>query len=86
LARVGKEDPHKIEVILADNGCGIPKENLRKLYDIFYTTKGSQGTGVGLSMAYRIVKDHGGDINVESEIGEGSRFIVSLPIWEEKKT
>jgi len=85
-ARVGKEDPHRVEVTLSDNGCGIPKENLRKLFDIFYTTKGSQGTGVGLSMAYRIVKDHNGNINVESEIGEGTKFTVSLPIWEEKKT
>jgi len=83
-ARVGKDDSHRVEVILADNGCGIPKENLKKLYDLFYTTKGSQGTGVGLSMAYRIVKDHNGDINIESEIGEGTRFTVSLPIWEEK--
>ncbi|MDH5662401.1 MAG: ATP-binding protein, partial [Elusimicrobiota bacterium] len=85
-ARVGKDDPHKVEVILTDNGCGIPKNNLRKLFDLFYTTKGSQGTGVGLSMAYRIVKDHNGDIEVESEIGEGTKFIISLPIWEEKKT
>ena len=85
-ARVGKDDPHRVEVILADNGCGIPQENLKKLFDLFYTTKGSRGTGVGLSMAYRIVKDHNGNINVESEIGKGTRFIVSLPIWEEKKT
>jgi len=85
-ARVGKDDPHRVEVILSDNGCGIPKENLKKLYDLFYTTKGSQGTGVGLSMAYRIIKDHNGDINIESEIGEGTKFTISLPIWEEKKT
>ena len=85
-AGVGKENPDRVEVILVDNGCGIPKENLRKLFDIFYTTKGSQGTGVGLSMAYRIVKDHNGDINIESEMGKGSKFTISLPIWEEKKT
>ena len=83
-ARMGKDDPHKVEVILADNGSGIPKENLRKLFNLFYTTKGSQGTGVGLSMAYRIVKDHNGDIEVESEPGKGTRFTVYLPIWEEK--
>ena len=85
-ARVGRDNPDRIEVAVADNGCGIPKENLRKLFDLFYTTKGSRGTGVGLSMAYRIVKDHNGNINVESEIGKGTRFIISLPIWEEKKT
>ncbi len=83
-ARVGKDEPHMVEVIIADNGCGIPEENLTKMFDLFYTTKGSQGTGVGLSMAYRIIKDHGGDINVESEGGKGTRFTVSLPIWKEK--
>jgi len=83
-ARVGREDPHRVEITLSDNGCGIPKENLNKLFDIFFTTKGSRGTGVGLSMAYRIVKDHSGDIDVESEVGKGSKFTVSLPIWEEK--
>jgi two-component system NtrC family sensor kinase len=83
-ARVEKDNPHTVEVTLSDNGCGIPKENLNKLFDIFFTTKGSQGTGVGLSMAYRIVKDHSGDIDVESEVGKGSKFTVSLPIWEEK--
>ncbi len=83
-ARVGEDDPHRVEVILRDNGYGIPKQNLTRLFDLFYTTKGSQGTGVGLSMAYRIVKDHNGDVNVESEVGEGTKFTVSLPIWEEK--
>jgi signal transduction histidine kinase len=83
-ARVGRDDPHRIEVTLSDNGCGIPKENLNRLFDIFFTTKGPQGTGVGLSMAYMIVKDHNGDIDVESEVGKGSKFTVLLPIWEDK--
>ncbi|MCJ7646821.1 ATP-binding protein [bacterium] len=83
-ARVGKENPDKVEITISDNGRGIPKENLKKIFDIFFTTKGSQGTGVGLSMAYRIIKDHNGDINIESEVGKGTRFTVSLPIWEEK--
>jgi len=83
-ARVGEEDPHKVKVIIADNGCGIPEENIKKLFDLFYTTKGSQGTGVGLSMAYRIIKDHNGDINVDSEVGKGTKFTISLPIWEKK--
>jgi signal transduction histidine kinase len=81
---VKSEDGRKVEVALSDNGCGIPEENLRKLFDIFFTTKGPQGTGMGLSMAYRIIKDHNGDIKVESEVGKGTKFTVSLPIWEEK--
>jgi len=83
-ARIGKDNPDKVEVTVSDNGCGISKENLNRLFDIFFTTKGPQGTGVGLSMAYRIVKDHNGDINVESEVGKGSKFTVLLPIWEDK--
>ncbi|MEE9315808.1 MAG: ATP-binding protein, partial [bacterium] len=85
-ARVGSDNPDRIEVAVADNGCGIPQENLKKLFDLFFTTKGPQGTGMGLSMAYRIIKDLNGDIDIESEVGEGTKFTISLPIWEEKKT
>ncbi|NIN92582.1 GAF domain-containing protein [bacterium] len=83
-AKVGQENPDKVEITISDNGCGIPKENLRRLFDLFYTTKGSQGTGVGLSIAYQIIKDHNGAVNVESELGKGTKFTVCLPIWEEK--
>jgi signal transduction histidine kinase len=83
-ARVAKENPDRLEIAISDNGRGIPKENLKKIFDIFFTTKGSQGTGVGLSMAYQIIKDHNGNINIESEVGKGTRFTVSLPVWEEK--
>jgi len=83
-ARVASENPDRIEVTLTDNGRGIPKESLKKIFDIFFTTKGPQGTGVGLSMAYRIIEDRNGDIRVESEVGKGTTFTVSLPIWEEK--
>jgi len=83
-ARVAKENPDRLEIAISDNGRGIPKENLKKIFDIFFTTKGSQGTGVGLSMASQIIKDHNGNINIESEVGKGTRFTVSLPIWEEK--
>jgi len=83
-AKVGNEDPHRVEVNLSDTGCGIPKENLNKLFGVFFTTKWPQGTGMGLSLAYRIIKDHGGNIAVQSEVGKGTKFTVFLPIWEEK--
>ena len=83
-ARVGRENPRTVEVAISDSGRGIPKENMKKLFDVFFTTKGPQGTGMGLSLAHRIIKDHNGNINVESEVGKGTRFIISLPIWEEK--
>jgi len=83
-ARVGVEIPDRLEITVSDNGRGIPKENLNKIFDLFFTTKGPQGTGVGLSMAYRIIKDHNGEIAVESEVGKGTKFTVSLPIWAER--
>ena len=83
-ARVAKENPDRLEIAISDNGRGIPKENLKKMFDLFFTTKGSQGTGVGLSMAYQIIKDHNGNIDVESEVGKGTKFTIFLPIWEEK--
>jgi len=83
-ARVANENPSIVEVVLADNGRGITKENMKKVFDIFFTTKGPQGTGMGLTLAYRIIKDHGGDIAVESEVGKGTTFTISLPIWQEK--
>ena len=67
-----------VEVELADTGPGIPKEALGRIFDPFFTTK-EKGTGLGLSVVYGIVKRHGGDIQVDSEVGKGTRFIVRLP-------
>jgi len=68
-----------VEVSFEDTGVGIPKENLRKLFTPFFTTK-AQGMGVGLAICKRFVELHGGSIMVESEEGEGSVFTVKLPI------
>jgi len=70
-----------IEITIADTGCGIPPENLDKLFDPFFTTKATgQGTGLGLSVSFGIVKRHGGNIRVQSELGKGSRFFIWLAI------
>jgi two-component system, NtrC family, sensor kinase len=71
-----------VEITIGDNGCGIPAENLEKIYDPFFTTKVvGRGTGQGLAIARSIVVDkHGGDIRVESEVGAGTRFVLQLPI------
>ncbi|SHJ57662.1 PAS domain S-box-containing protein [Desulfatibacillum alkenivorans DSM 16219] len=70
-----------IYIDLADTGVGIPEENLSKIFDTFFTTKGSvQGVGLGLSVCYGFIRDHGGDIKVSSVPGEGTTFTVSLPI------
>jgi signal transduction histidine kinase len=64
-----------------DNGCGIRPEHLAHLFEPFFTTKPvGQGTGLGLSVSYGIVRDHGGSIEVESEVGRGSTFRVRLPL------
>jgi len=71
----------KIEIKVKDNGNGISQKILDKIFQPFFTTKPTgQGTGLGLSLAYDIVKAHGGDIIVESKEGGGSEFIVQLPI------
>ncbi|HHX51421.1 MAG TPA: two-component sensor histidine kinase, partial [Clostridia bacterium] len=69
----------KARIIVADNGCGMPREVLEKVFTPFYTTK-ETGTGLGLSIVYRIVKNHGGDIDIESEPGAGTTFTISLPL------
>jgi len=69
-------------ICVRDNGCGVPEENLTKLYDPFFTTKEvGRGTGQGLAISHSIVVDkHGGEINVSSRVGVGTEFIVRLPI------
>jgi signal transduction histidine kinase len=69
-----------IELTVKDNGNGIPQKILDKIFQPFFTTKPTgQGTGLGLSLAYDIIKAHGGDIKVETKEGEGSEFRIYLP-------
>jgi two-component system, NtrC family, sensor kinase len=68
-------------VEVGDTGSGIPSEQLSRIYDPFFTTKSlGQGTGLGLSITYGIVREHEGTITVESTVGQGTRFVVSLPL------
>jgi signal transduction histidine kinase len=68
-----------IEIKVNDNGNGIPQKILDKIFQPFFTTKPTgQGTGLGLSLSYDIVKAHGGELKVETKEGEGSTFIISL--------
>ncbi|TMH99259.1 MAG: ATPase [Betaproteobacteria bacterium] len=71
----------EIWIRFEDTGCGIPKEHLHRIFEPFFTTKPvGQGTGLGLSVSYSIVRRHGGSIEVESEVGRGSRFTIRLPV------
>jgi two-component system NtrC family sensor kinase len=70
-----------VEMAIIDTGCGIPAQNLKRVFDPFFTSKEvGKGTGLGLSVSHGIVKAHGGAIEVESKVGEGSTFSVYLPI------
>jgi signal transduction histidine kinase len=71
----------KIEIRVKDNGKGIPQRILDKIFQPFFTTKPTgQGTGLGLSLSYDIIKAHGGELKVETKEGEGSEFVVLLPM------
>jgi nitrogen-specific signal transduction histidine kinase len=71
----------KIEIRVSDNGNGIPQQILAKIFQPFFTTKPTgQGTGLGLSLSYDIVKAHGGDIKVETKEGEFTKFIIQIPV------
>ena len=83
---VTKKLNNKIEIRVSDNGPGIPQNIIDKIFQPFFTTKPTgQGTGLGLSLSYDIIKAHGGEISagsggtVETKDGEGSEFIIQLP-------
>jgi len=77
---LGDLGANNVVISVSDNGPGIPKEILDKIFQPFFTTKPTgQGTGLGLSLSYDIVKAHGGELNVETKEGEGSIFIIQLP-------
>jgi len=71
----------QVEIEISDTGVGIPKQNLPKIFDPFFTTKKvGKGTGLGLNMAYNIIKKHKGTIDVESEVGKGTIFTIRIPV------
>jgi two-component system NtrC family sensor kinase len=71
----------KVQVVVKDNGDGVPQKVLDKIFQPFFTTKpAGQGTGLGLSLSYDIVKAHGGDLDVKTRQGEGAEFIVTIPV------
>lgn len=70
-----------VEISIADSGHGIAPEHLERIFEPFFTTRSvGQGMGMGLAVAYHVIKRHGGDISVESEVGQGAKFTVRLPV------
>ncbi len=75
-----------LEISITDTGIGIPEESKKKIFDPFFTTKRmGDGTGLGLSICEKIVRDHSGRLEVKSEVGKGSTFLVLLPVYEGKE-
>ena len=70
---------NKLNIVVTDNGTGIGKENLEHIFDVFFSTKGSKGTGLGLAVTKKIINEHLGKITVHSELGKGSMFTITLP-------
>ena len=74
-----------VEITIRDTGTGIPKENIKNIFQPFFTTK-EEGTGLGLAISYGIIKEHNGNIEVESEVGQGTTFRIFLPVGTPPET
>jgi PAS domain S-box-containing protein len=82
LVRAAREDD-SVVIELSDTGKGIDKEEIDKIFDPFFTTKGPKATGLGMSVSYGIIKQHGGTISVNSVKGEKTTFTISFPLYED---
>jgi signal transduction histidine kinase len=81
-----KTDEPFVRLDISDSGCGIPPENLKHIFEPFFSTKTNQGgTGLGLSITYGLVQELGGRIKVESKVNEGTTFIIYLPTTKQKE-
>ena len=71
-------------VVITDNGPGIGEEQIKKIFNVFESTKGARGTGLGLAVSQKILREHGGEITVESKLGEGCQFVLIWPRMDEE--
>jgi len=81
-----KQGESEVLITVDDNGAGIPENIRKRIFDVFFSTKGSQGTGLGLAVTKKIIEEHGGNIEVQSSEGEGTKFVIRLPIGKELST
>ncbi len=85
--RAEMEGAEHVRLFIHDNGCGIPEDHLKKVFEPFFTTKKEgQGTGLGLSITYGLVQKLNGNITVQSKAGQGTTFVVTLPVQLNKET
>ncbi len=73
-----------IEIKISDTGSGINREDISKIFEPFFSTKGQKGNGLGLAVIWGIIDNHNGNINVESEVGKGTTFIIRLPLAQQR--
>ena len=79
-------DGENVIIEITDTGFGIKEEHMDKIFDSFFTTKGEvKGVGLGLSVCYGFIKDHDGDIVVKSEVGTGTTFVITLPVFSDNR-
>jgi signal transduction histidine kinase len=77
-------DGENVIIEITDTGMGIKEEHMDKIFDSFFTTKEEiKGVGLGLSVCYGFIKDHGGEIVVKSQEGTGTTFVITLPVFSE---
>jgi len=81
LIKTSTGDAERVFLTITDTGAGIAEDDLEKIFDPFFTTKGDKGAGLGLSISFGIIERHGGKIEVQSQIGQGTTFIIKLPIF-----
>jgi two-component system NtrC family sensor kinase len=79
-------DDRLVHIVVADNGEGIAPDDIKRIFSIFESKKGSRGTGLGLAVSQKIMREHGGDIRVESIPGAGSRFYLELPVQGQQQS
>ena len=72
-------DQSFVQIKISDNGCGIKKEDIDRIFDPFFSTKGQKGTGLGLSVIWGIIDNHEGKISIDSTLGKGTTFTIHLP-------
>jgi PAS domain S-box-containing protein len=75
------QEADEVCMTVSDHGCGIPEENLKKIYEPFFSTKGSKGNGLGLPVVLGIVERHGGKMDIKTAVGQGTTFQISLPAF-----
>ncbi|HRR99338.1 MAG TPA: ATP-binding protein, partial [Candidatus Sumerlaeia bacterium] len=79
------KEKKRVIVEIIDNGTGIPEESRERIFLLFFSTKGRRGTGIGLTVTKKVIEEHGGKIWFETKTDEGTRFVIELPLSENKK-